>query len=302
MNNSLTMRTFAVLLLGVVGASLGACLYFYGTPSTPESSAFIRSPEFITWMFVNEVLFALYPMVLVFLWKPFHQLGKYLRWHWMEILTSSLLMFGLYILPSVISAEVFRMDPLPFEYSGAKILILMIAGFFVSALPLSVGIWLVQIAVRERFRAIHQSKDDIQFYISLREYVRQFLLALGVLLSLFILASAALRKALIATGTLNEQNYPPIYLLISGAYYTMIIALVYFPAYVSLVSTGNRILDAHFALPAPGEQTWTNTYAKRKELEKFLELKVTGEQQFVTNMTLLAPFVSSIFSLLVGNA
>jgi hypothetical protein len=173
---------------------------------------------------------------------------------------------------------------------------------FVSALPLSVGIWLVQIAVRERFRAIHQSKDDIQFYISLREYVRQFLLALGVLLSLFILASAALRKALIATGTLNEQNYPPIYLLISGAYYTMIIALVYFPAYVSLVSTGNRILDAHFALPAPGEQTWTNTYAKRKELEKFLELKVTGEQQFVTNMTLLAPFVSSIFSLLVGNA
>jgi hypothetical protein len=75
---------------------------------------------------------------------------------------------------------------------------------------------------------------------------------------------------------------------------------LYFPAYVALSSTGKRILEKCFPLPGPRDETWAKAYENRKSLEDFLELKVSGEQRFLTNLTVLAPFVGSIFTLLVG--
>src|SRR5437867_2517563 len=76
-----TMGIFLVLLLSMVGASIGAVIFLYGAASTPESTAFIRSPEFITWMFVNEVIFALYPISIGLLWRAMRQLGRHLLRH-----------------------------------------------------------------------------------------------------------------------------------------------------------------------------------------------------------------------------
>jgi len=296
--NILTMKTLLVLLLGGGGALIGVAIYFYGTPSSPESEAFISSPAFITWMFVNEVLLALYPIVLLFLWPAFRQLGHLILRYFWGLLAISVLLLALFMLPTVLGQRIISGKPLPLEYASTKIFVLMTVGFFASALPLSIGICLIQIAISEKFKEMTLSEEDIQTYICYRDYLQRFLLALGVLLGIFILTGAALRKAFIATGAASVDTYPQIYLLLVGAYYTLLIALVYFPTYTTLVATGNNILEHYFALPAPDASSWNDVNTKRKAFEELLELKVTGEQRFLTNITILAPFVGSIFSLL----
>lgn len=122
---------------------------------------------------------------------------------------------------------------------------------------------------------------------------------LGALLSGFILSSAALRAVGLASGVTTESQYPFVYVLILGAYYTLLIAILYLPAYLSLVSVGRHLLDFFFALPTPDSDRWAEKYSDRKQLEELLELKVTGVQRFATSIVLLSPFFVSIFSLWV---
>ena len=291
---------FLVLLLSAIGIGIGLVIFLYGAQATSESSAFIRSPEFITWMFVNEVIFALYPLSTVLLWKALPQFKQYLVRNKMELLIASTIAFVFYMLPNVIGRFVAKPRPSPYEYVQIRIPTLEVVAFLAGALPFTLGIWLVQIALRETFKEIEGSKNQIEAYVRLRDYLQQSLLGLGVLLSIGILASAALRQAAIATKTTAAADYPQIYLLIIGAYYTLVIALLYFPAYVALAATGKRLLETCFPLPEPHDETWAKAYEDRKSFEDFLELKVSGEQRFLTNLTVLAPFVGSIFTLLVG--
>jgi len=130
--------------------------------------------------------------------------------------------------------------------------------------------------------------------------LQQFLTALGILLSLFILQGAAFRSAAIAFEPTVAATYPSVLLLLVGAYFSFLIAMLYFPAYADLVSAGKRLLNAYFPLPAPESISWTEQYSKRKGLEDLLELKVTGQQRFLTSVSLLAPFVSGILALLLA--
>lgn len=297
MSNS-TPRTLVLMLLGIGGALIGALVYFWGTPSTPESQAFVTSPEFVTWFFVNEVLFAFYPILAVLLWGPLSQLRKYLYPNILEIVGASLILFVLFLFPHVAGTPVIKLQPLPLEHAKAKMLLLMVIGYLASALPLSVGIWLTHAAIREPFDQAAQAGSDIKEYIRLRDYLKRFLAAFGALLSLFTLAGAAFRAAALASGAVHEGSYPPVLLILLGVYYTLLIAVVYLPAHLSLAWLGQRLLDRYFALPSPGSEGWAEKHAGRKQLEGLLELEVSGAQRLVTSLTLLSPFVSGIFSLL----
>lgn len=297
-NNGISITFYKIIAWGVFGAFVGAVIYFWGALSSPESRTFFQTPEFIIWFLINEALFALYPILWVFVIKPKNRLKELPTKRIFEIIGSSILLLGLFISLPLVGARIINMQPLPFAYADQKILVLEGIGFFAAALPISVSIWLTQAAVDA---ALGESapERDIQKYIELRSELHRYLTILSVLLSLFILAGAALRGAAIATGTVIEERYPPIYLLLLGAYYTCLVALVYFPAQQTLATAGYRLLEACFPLPALNTTTWSTAYSNRKELEELLELKVSFEQRLVTSIALLAPFISSIFSLLV---
>lgn len=301
MKKYLTTRTFTLMLLGIVGASIGGFIFLFNWQATEESREFVRSPEFVIWIFINEVLFAFYPISIALFWKPLNDLRKYTLKNKFEIIISVLIFTILFFIPIMIGPNIANIEPLPLEYSDTKILIVTIIGFLVSTLPLAIGIWLVQAAIRDTFREIKKSQELINQYITYRDYLHRFLMILGSLLSLFILVTAAYRAVLIASGSTNTDHYPTIFLLIIGAYFTLLLALLYSPAYISLVSAGRRLLDAYFALPAPDSTSWASIRSKRKELEDLLELKVTGEQRFLSSITILSPFISSIFAALAKN-
>lgn len=297
MNDSIP-RPLITMLLSIGGASIGALIFYWGTPSTPESQAFVTSPEFITWFFLNEVLFAAYPLIVVMLWEPLNRLRNYFFPNFREILVSSLLFFVLYLFPHIAGTSIIQLQPLPLEYAKLKMLFLMLIGFVVAVLPLTIGILLTHAAIRDRFRKAVLTEHDMQRYTQLRDDLKRFLFGLGALLSIFTLTSAALRAVALAFGATVEANYPPVLLLLLGMYFSFLIALVYFPVHQALVFAGRRLLDTYFALPSPGSEGWAEKYTGRKQLEELLELEMSGTQRFVTSLTLLSPFVSGIFSLL----
>ena len=172
-------------------------------------------------------------------------------------------------------------------------------GFLASALPLALGIWLTQSSIHDTFRNLELREHIIETYIRFRDHLQQFLVALGALLSLFVLQSAAFRSSALVSGATTPDDYPAVYVLVIGAYNTLLLAIIYFPAYLVLVSAGRRILDFYFPLLSPASEGWATKYAARKQLEDLLELKVTGAQRFLTSITLIAPFVSSILSSLL---
>jgi hypothetical protein len=298
-NSIFSIHTYSVILLGCLGAIVGLGIILFGSPTTPESRALISSPEFVTWVFINDVLFALYPILLALLWPRLRQRAGQLRQHRRELLASALVLLLLYIFPMAIAAPVTQIQPPSFEYSRYKIFIIEAAGFFLSALPLSLAIWLIQIEARQVHRRVQPTQQDLLDYAAWSRDLQHYFMIYAVLLSLFIFATAAMRKLALATGSVTEENYPFILLLLFGAYYSLLIALIYLPAYATLLAAGDHLLNTFFPLPSPGGEAWQRVYVKRKELEDFLELKVSPEQRLATMITLLAPLVSGFLSYLV---
>jgi hypothetical protein len=207
-------------------------------------------------------------------------------------------LFCLFMLLQIVGEGVINMQSLPVQYAAEKLLVVEIVGFFAGALPLAVSIWLLQAAIADRSWDT-PSTGDIRTHIGLREQLQQRLTLLGALLSLLILATAALRSFALAAEATSAAQYPTTFLLAMGAFNTMLVAMIYYPAHHTLTAAGNSLLDACFPLPAPNSDGWSSTVARRKTLEDLLELKVSPQQRFATSVALLAPFLSSILSLLV---
>jgi hypothetical protein len=253
----------------------------------------------VVWAFINDVVFAFYPIVVMAISSPLNELGSILARNRGELLFSAILLLALFIFPMLVGRSIFASDLLPLEYAGIKIPVLVGVGFLFAALPLSLGIWLVHIANRDGLDSSLPLDQAVKNYVRYRTYLQQFLLILAILLSLYMLASAALRNVVIASEIVSADGYPAVYLLLLGAYYALFSGLIYFPAYATLLNVGNQLLEAAFPLPAPDSDLWAARYARRNELEALLELKITGEQRVLTIITVIAPFVTGIFSVLV---
>jgi hypothetical protein len=293
-----TFKSLFVFIGPIFGVVLGTAIFLVGTGTTSDSQESIRSPEFLIWVFLNDSLFALYPLLIFWLWKDLSQLKEYLLKNKLEVVLFIIIVTALYFFPFVIAALVLELETPPLESIRLRIFLIEFIGFVIGALPMSLGIWLVYLAGRDWIGNTKLSGEAVDDYKRYRNNLQQFLTGLGVLLSLAVLASAAARQAAVDPVKVMEGRYPTL-LLLFGAYYTALIATVYFPAYGILTSVGHNILNGAFSLPPLDSESWANTYSKRKLLEEMLELKVTGMQRFVATITLLAPFVSSIFSLLL---
>jgi hypothetical protein len=100
----------------------------------------------------------------------------------------------------------------------------------------------------------------------------------------------------------KDSAFPKEHLLRYGAYFSLILALIYAPVYQRLVATGRRLLDDACPADERVSRDWETSYDKRKKLEELLELGVTTSGSFRAAVAITAPLVSSIVGLLLGKA
>ncbi len=122
------------------------------------------------------------------------------------------------------------------------------------------------------------------------------------MISLGTLAKGASRHAFIAARG-NPADFPPEYVLLHGAYFTGLLALVYVPTYTRLVAAGGDILDSVFPVTAPGVELsrLAEWQSNRKSLEELLQLRTGALDNLRASVTILAPLASGTVSVLLGD-
>lgn len=73
-------------------------------------------------------------------------------------------------------------------------------------------------------------------------------LHLGVAIGAATLATGALRNAVIASGSVTDSQFPPIYPLLYGGLFTAILAMIYLPTYDELQCTSRRVVEMAYPL------------------------------------------------------
>lgn len=140
---------------------------------------------------------------------------------------------------------------------------------------------------------------DIARYIDLRRLLQRVLTIEGAILATAVLAAGALRNAVVAF-THHQSDYPRELVLIVGAYYTLILALLYAPVYAKLLQVGRANLNAACPLVEPASTEWLAAYEKREKLGQYLQLEVTAGSSFQAGIAILAPLASALVALLLG--
>lgn len=296
--NSFAQKTFALLVPGAVGAIIGLVFFYTGWLGYP----FTQKAEFAVWVSINLILFILTAIFLAAGWKWVRVNQQFFGSNFPELAVSILLTTFFFFIPVIMSSNMQPANVIPLPNAALKTTFLVVFGYLITLVPVCICLWGIQNAMRSIHVQEPPTNQVIERFIQYRDILNQLLAFVGILLSLFILASGELREILIRYDPADAKNYPPEALLVAGGFYTLVIAMLFFPPYLSLASLGRKMVDACFCLPEPDASDWETIYKKRALLEDHLELNVSAEQRFVRTLTFAAPLVSSIFSTIVTNS
>jgi hypothetical protein len=176
------------------------------------------------------------------------------------------------------------------------------------ALPAVAGIWYVRAALEATIAKQGQGgspersvAEKIEVLLDLREYLQRYITLLGAMIALATLAKGALRQAILATGG-SSGTFPPEYVLLQGAYFTGLLALVYIPTYTIFADIGENLVEATYAVTDP-DLDWDRLYrwqANRRSLEELLQLRSGAVANLRASVSILAPAATSVISVLLG--
>jgi hypothetical protein len=171
-----------------------------------------------------------------------------------------------------------------------------------------IGIWYVRAALEATFagkgpggRSVRSPQEGIKILIDLRAHLQRFITVLGAMVALATLAKGALRQAFLATGG-NPSLFPMGYVLLQGAYFTGLLALVYIPTYTVLAAIGADLVDSAYPITEsdPDLEHLSRWQANRKSLEELLQLRSGAVHNLRASVSILAPAASSVIAVLLG--
>jgi hypothetical protein len=184
-----------------------------------------------------------------------------------------------------------------------KMALVNITAMIVSLVAVA-GIWYVRAALEAAFagkgageRPAHSVQEGIKVLLDLRAYLQWFITVLGAMVTL---AKGALRQAYLATGG-NPVAFPSEFVLLQGAYFTGLLALVYLPTFTILGALGADLLESAYPVTAPNLD-WDNLsrwQASRKSLEEILQLRPGAVDNLRASVSILAPVATSVITVLL---
>jgi hypothetical protein len=176
------------------------------------------------------------------------------------------------------------------------------------------GIWLTHAKLTEladRLDRKEVSREGARHDFLIHQgRLKRFLGALGVILGLLVLATAAQRQTVLAydhqvhcTPTCRKDFQPVDYgyqlVLVYGLFFSILIAAVYLPTHLSLTNVGNQIRDEFFADVPPSAPEWQERTANREKLGSLLELDVGPLGRLKASAAILTPLISGLTGLLL---
>lgn len=285
-----------LIVLAMVGAAVGFGVVRLGGVGPKK---FNGTGEFRLWLFLIATQTAIWAIGAVILLSP--RVIDTLGGLWSQgrravvatVLAAALPLYG-FVLAVALSS--FVTDPLPGH--RWKLLVLQAIGTAIALLGVA-EFALVKVGLQ--CQATGGTSADVARYLELRSLLQRVLAVEGAILAVAVLAAGALRNAVIASTHL-EGSYPREYIFIVGAYFTLVLALLYGPVYRKLIEVGNANLDAACPAVEPASPEWLATQEKRDALGNYLQLEVTASDSFRAGIAILAPLASALVALLLGTS
>jgi hypothetical protein len=298
---SLSDSAARIILFAVAGAVVGFAIFYVDWPFGAEASPFTATGQYRLWVLIICAQTALWGAASIPIWASIRAYSAHWPGHKREIATAvgllALLVLGFVIVSALRSG--LRLDyPLP--HHRWKVGLISVLGSIV-ALAGAVGVVLVHSALGSVPTRGRSGADQIGDFLRIRADLHRLLTIEGAILGAAILSTGALRNAILAYGHDANRTYsfPPEYVLLYGAYFSAVLALLYAPTYSRLLSVGGQLRDSFFPLQSPRMETWSDWYDKRKRLEELLKLEVTAGESFRTGVAILTPLASGLVGLLL---
>ena len=187
----------------------------------------------------------------------------------------------------------------PLPYHEWKIFALSLVGMSVALLGVA-RLALVKVALENE--PASGTLADVERYLELRTLLERVLAVEGAILGAAILAAGGLRNTVVAFHSHDQSSFPREYVLVYGAYFTLLLALLYAPVYRRLLEVGRANVDAACEPEEPTSPSWLPAYEKRKKLEEHLQLQLATGTSFRVGVAILAPLGSALVGLLLGAA
>jgi hypothetical protein len=279
---------------------------------------FRESGEFHMWLFLivaQTAFWAIAAAVLLApeMWRPLADLWPKAR----KTVVASVIAAGAPLVGIVVVASLYSHLDYPLPEHKWKVVALSLIGAAVALVGIA-ELALVKFALQHGPPGRGKSVD-IDRYLALREQLQRVLAIEGGIIGAAVLTTGALRNAVVAytpsladfiannrafahDHNIHASTFPREYVLIYGAFFTLLLALLYAPVYFRLLEVGREHVNAACKAEEPDSEAWLPAYEKRKKLEELLQLEVTTSAGFRSGVAILTPLGSALVALLLGAA
>jgi hypothetical protein len=299
-------------VLGALGFAVGLATMRLGVGGRAATRGFTGTLQFQAWVTIIAFQTALWGAVAPGLWRTAGQLWR----RWQEgpgRRGPGLLLVGYLALVALIVAGLRSGPPnpaIPATYSSRTLALLLVA-LVVVLPPVAIGMWLVHgvlggLGARLAAAPVDRASLEVDWpatgrpvfadLLWLRATLQQLLLVAGTIVGTATLASGALRLAVLAASP--SASFPPEIPILYGGFFTVVLAILYVPAYTSLQRQARALVDACWPVPpsAKPDETW---YKSRQNAEAALGLAVSVRESFQTGAAILAPLLTSIITVIL---
>jgi hypothetical protein len=289
-----------VIALGVVGALIGFGVIYADKRSWHGTACFTGTPEFAFWLILASAQAGLWAIAALPVYRSLHDLWKWWPKNKTEIFTSMAL-FSVLVWGFLLAATFVPNLDYPLPNHHAKLLALSGLAFLV-ALGGVIGIWLVHAALKSNFANRTPGGEQIHEFLTLKTHLRRLLAIEGAIIGSAILASGALREAVLHATCIPKTAFPQVFVLGYGAFFSALLALVYAPVHLRLLVVGRRLRDDLAPVPDQIGDTFSAWWSRRQALDALLQLEVGVSQSLQASVAILTPLAGAIVGLLLGGA
>lgn len=137
--------------------------------------------------------------------------------------------------------------------------------------------------------------ESIRELMKMRSDLRKFLICTAIIITAIMVSLGALRNAL---NAYYETDLTPTGILVFGAIFAGVLAMISIPAYVAWRASAQALRDDLYPLPRDGRPS-KEWYQGRSNFETLLEMQVGTGQRFAVLAGIASPIIISIVSVFI---
>lgn len=285
-------------LLALAGALLGFAIVYVDYPFPKDAHPFTRSGPYFLWLLLLCGQVALWAALLPTLARALRKFAG----EWAantRMIAGVTAGFALLVILPVVVGERLRSTPdYPLPHHVVKVELITLLGVTAGLIGAAAVALVYAATGRALTRSGKVAAEELGNYFALRAVLLQLLAVEGAILSAAILATGALRHAVVSyTG--REASFPQETLLAYGIYLSAVVALLYGPVYNHLQDLGRSLRDRIIDNETPAT-TFVEKLEHRQKLGELLGLDLSATSSFRSVLLVLTPLSTSLISLLVG--